>query len=59
MGNRPIGSLEANLGLASCLSPSLGQEGSVELWFGSGRPSMGKGEFTGRLQVTGKDNKLI
>lgn len=22
-------------------------------------PSMGKGEFTGRLQVTGKDNKLM
>lgn len=30
---------------------------SRELWFG--KPSMGKWEFTGRLQVTGKDNKLM
>lgn len=39
--------------------PSLGRRGVLICGLAMADPSMGKGEFTGRLPVTGKDSKLI
>lgn len=39
--------------------PVLGRREVLSCGLAMADPSMGKGEFTGRLQVTGKDNKLI
>lgn len=56
-GLRPGGAQETS-------APCLAMLRRAEPWSGScglamGKASVGKREFTGRLQVTGKDSKLI
>lgn len=59
MGNKPTGPLETDLCFGILPVPALGRREVLSCGLAMADPSRGKGEFTGRLQVTGRDNKLI